>query len=72
VATTRTEDGHRQNTKTSTARRNIGRPEKRWRDIYCRSYSSESGDKHFPAEGDICAPGILLFVEAECCGLGVK
>ena len=37
VATTRTEDGNKQNTKTSTTdrpkgRRNIGRPKKRWRD----------------------------------------
>ena len=37
VATRRTEDGHKQNTKTSTTiqthgRRNIGRPKKRWRD----------------------------------------
>ena len=37
VATTRTEDGHKQTTKTSTTiqtkrRRNIGRPRKRWRD----------------------------------------
>ena len=36
VATTRTEDGHKQNTKTSTkyrpkGRRNIGRPKNRWR-----------------------------------------
>jgi hypothetical protein len=39
VATTRTEDGQKQNTETSTTmryrpkgRRNIGRPRKRWRD----------------------------------------
>ena len=36
VATTRTEDGHKQNTKAlrcrPKGRRNIGRPKKRWRD----------------------------------------
>ena len=35
VATTLTENGHKQNTKTSTTmqtKRNIGRPKKRWRD----------------------------------------
>jgi len=39
VATTHTEDGHKQNTKTSIqykpkGRRNIGRPRKRWRDQF--------------------------------------
>ena len=33
VATTRTEDGHKQTTKTK-GRRNIGRPRKRWRDEF--------------------------------------
>ena len=39
VATTRTEDGYKQNTKTSLqykpkGRRDIGRPRKRWRDQF--------------------------------------
>ena len=50
VATTRTEDGHRQNTKTSVTiytkrRRNIGRPRKRWRDQF---YFEDQGTGNTP------------------------